>query len=422
MARPDPELAGKTAGTEQALATSGPALTPRPFDHTKLAAARLLAAGLQPFLAMALYALTPVPDDASPTFAVDERWRLFVNPAKLQEWTVPQVAGVLLHEVSHVVRDHAGRARTAMVTTAPAARLWNLAADAEINDDLRHARIELPERPVTPGRLGLPAHKVAEFYYARLAVEPVPPDLELDCGSGSHGHAGDDRYGTTALPAGMSDVEALLLRRRIAEAIVQLPANQHGSAPGGWTRWAQAYLRPQLDWRRLLGAKIRSSTAAVAGSADYSYAKPPRRQLPSVVLPSLRRPVPRVAIIVDTSGSVTDQHLRTAWTEVHGCVRALGIRRDMLTVYAADVDVHRITGGLTRQVALTGGGGTDMARAISEVSALRPRPDLVVVITDGLTRWPHRPAPAVIVVLLPARVEPPAPPEWAQVIRMSAQS
>jgi predicted metal-dependent peptidase len=420
--RPDPELAGTTAGSEQALAASGPLLSSRPFDHTKLAAARLRAAGLQPFLAMALYALTPVPDDASPTFAVDERWRLFVNPAKLREWTVPQVAGVLLHEVSHVVRDHAGRARTAMVTTEPAARLWNLAADAEINDDLRAERIELPEHPVTPGLLGLPAHKVAEFYYARLAADPDPPALDLDCGSGSHGYAGDDRYGLTALPAGMSDVEALLLRRRIAEAIVQLPASQHGSVAGGWTRWAQAYLRPQLDWRRLLGAKIKSSTAAVAGSADYSYARPPRRRLPQVVLPSLRRPVPRVAIIVDTSGSVTDRHLRTAWTEVHGCVRALGIRRDMLTVYAADVNVHRITGGLTRQVALTGGGGTNMARAIGQVAALRPRPDLVVVITDGLTPWPPRPVPAVIVVLLPTRAEPPAPPAWAQVIRMTTES
>jgi predicted metal-dependent peptidase len=371
---------------------------------------------------MALYALTAVPDDASPTFSVDERWRLFVNPAKLREWTVPEVAGVLLHEVSHVVRDHAGRARTAMVTSAPAARLWNIAADAEVNDDLCDAGIDLPEDPVTPDRLGLPAHKVAEFYYAQLTADPESPAPELDCGSGSHGHAGHDQYGVTALPAGLSDVEALLLRRRIAEAIIQVPANQRGSVAGGWTRWAHACLRPQLDWRRLLAAKIRSSTAAVAGSVDYSYAKPPRRRLPNVVLPSLRRPLPRVAIIVDTSGSVTDQHLRTAWTEVHGCVRALGIRRDMLTVYSADVEVHRITGGITRQVALTGGGGTDMARAIGDVAALHPHPDLVVVITDGLTPWPPRPVPAVIVVLLPTRVEPPAPPPWAQVIRVTAQS
>ena len=32
---------------------------PEPLDHTRLAAARLRAAELQPFLAVALYALTP---------------------------------------------------------------------------------------------------------------------------------------------------------------------------------------------------------------------------------------------------------------------------------------------------------------------------------------------------------------------------
>jgi len=407
------------AGPGRALATPAQVPGAEPFDHTKLAAARLRAATLQPFLAMALYALTPVPDKTTPTFSVDERWRLYVNPATLRQWTVPQVAGVLLHEVSHVVRDHAGRARTAMVADSQAARWWNLAADAEINDDLREARIELPEHPITPDRLGLPPFKVAEFYYARLAADPEPPAVEADCGTGSHGYPGDSGPGTTALPAGMSDVEALLLRRRIAQAIIHVPASLRGSVPGGWTRWADTCLRPQLDWRRLLAAKIRSSTAAVAGSADYSYAKPPRRRVPKVVLPSLRRPVPRVAVIIDTSGSVTDEHLRTAWTEVHGCVRALGIRRDMLTVYAADVEVHRIAGPLGRQVVLTGGGGTDMARAIGEVAARRPRPDLVVVITDGFTRWPPRPVPAVAVVLLPARVKPPVPPAWAEVIRMA---
>lgn len=67
-----------------------------------------------------------------------------------------------------------------------------------------------------------------------------------------------------------------------------------------------------------------------------------------------------------------------------GVLRALGVRRDRLTVYAADVAVHRVTGPLTRQVALTGG-GTDMARAIEEVTSRRPRLNLVVVITDRLT-------------------------------------
>jgi predicted metal-dependent peptidase len=390
-----------------------------PLDHMRLAAARLRAAEAQPFLAMALYALTAVADTSQPTFAVDERWRLYVNPQRLREWPVATLAGVLLHEVGHVVRDHAGRARTVAVAGEFARHLWNLAADAEINDDLIAADVSLPPNPVTPGLLGMPADKVAEFYYAGLTQAPAVPLDGPDCGPGCHGQG--DRGDSPLLPAGLSGAEALLLRRRVAEEITRIAAQRPGAVAGGWLRWANAALHPQLDWRRLLAAKVRSSAAAVSGATDYSYARPPRRRVPQIVLPSLRRPVPRVAVIVDTSGSVTDDLLTMAWTEVHGCLRSLGIRRDMLSVYAADVAVHRLTGPPRRQVALMGGGGTDMAVAIGTVLAARPMPDLVVVITDGLTPWPRaQPRREVVVALLPTAVPRPAPPSWAHVVEVVA--
>ena len=392
-----------------------------PLDYTRLAAARLRAAEAQPFLAMALYALTPVADASRPTFAVDERWRLYVNPQKLREWSIAQLAGVLLHEVGHVLRDHAGRARTIGVSDERSRHLWNVAADAEINDDLIAARIKLPPKPVTPRRLRMPRYKVAEFYFASLAQAPAAPGPlpDCDCGSGCHGHG--DTGDSPLLPPGLSGAEALLLRRRVAEEITRIAAQRAGAMTAGWQRWAEAVMRPQMDWRKLLTAKVRSSTAAVSGAADYSYARPSRRRVPRVVLPAMRRPVPRVALIVDTSGSVTDDLLAMAWTEVHGCLQSLGIRRDLLTVYAADVAAYLLTGPPRRQVNLMGGGGTDMAAAITTVLATRPAPDLVVVITDGLTPWP--PAPPrrdVIVALLPATAVRPAPPSWAHVVEISA--
>jgi predicted metal-dependent peptidase len=385
------------------------------IDQTRLAAARLCAAEAQPFLALALYALTPVADSGQPTFAVDERWRLYVNPEKLAEWSVHETAGVLLHEASHVIRDHAGRARTIRVAGERSRRLWNIAADAEINDDLLAAEITLPPVPVTPDALGKPPGKVAEFYYTGLAETPAAVPEVPDCGPGCHAQGdGKDQPG---IPAGLSAAEALLLRRRVAEQITRIAMQQPGTVGGGWLRWAEAALRPRLDWRKLLAAKIRSSAAAVSGAADYSYSRPPRRSVPRVVLPSLRRPVPRIALIVDTSGSVTGTLLNLAWTEVHGCLRGMGIRRDLLTVYAADVTVRRLSGPLRMRLPLPGGGGTDMARAIDAVLAARPTPDLVIVITDGLTPWPQeRPRRDVIVALLPTAIKRPAPPRWAHVV------
>jgi predicted metal-dependent peptidase len=366
---------------------------------------------------MALYALTAVADASQPTFAVDERWRLYVNPQKLREWSVLEVAGVLLHEVSHVVRDHAGRARTVAVTDELSCGLWNLAADAEINDDLLAAGVTLPSTPVTPGVLGLPPDRVAEFYYTGLGHAAALPDGAPDCGAGCHGLG--DSWTSPRLPAGLSDAEALLLRQRVAEELTRLAAQRPGAVAGGWLRWAESVMGPRLDWRRLLAAKMRSSAAAVSGAADYSYARPSRRRVQRVVLPSLQRPVPRVAVIVDTSGSVDDDLLGLAWAEVHGCLRSLGVRRDLLTVYAADTAVHRLTGPPRRQMSLIGGGGTDMAGAIGMVLTARPPPDLAVVITDGLTPWPVvRPCRDVIIALLPTAATRPAPPPWAHIVEV----
>jgi hypothetical protein len=44
-----------------------------------------------------------------------------------------------------------------------------------------------------------------------------------------------------------------------------------------------------------------------------------------------------------------------------------------------------------RDVRLLGGGGTDMGAGLTAAAALRPRPDLVIVLTDGHTPWPAAP-------------------------------
>lgn len=394
-----------------------------PADRTRLAAARLRAVDMQPFLAQALYAMVPVRDSGRGTFAVDGRWRLYVDPGPLQTWTIEECAGVLLHEVAHLVRDHAGRARSLGVGSSTADR-WNLAADAEINDDLLADDARLPGEPVTPRRLGASAGRAAEFYFH--AIETIsdgqPPDVTADdCGSGCHGiddgeETGD---GDGVLPRGVGEPESLLIRHRVAQAIADAAGQGQGQGAGadGWRRWAEAVLAPRVDWRRLLGGAVRRSTAAVAGRVDYSYRHPSRRRQRGVVLPSMHRPLPRVAVVIDTSGSVSDAQLGLAWSEVHGCLRSIGVRRDLLRVYAADTEVHRIDTRRLRSAMLVGGGGTDMRRGIQAALDDTPRPDVIVVITDGLTPWPsRRPAARVVIALLESAGQPPSTPDWATVV------
>ena len=44
-----------------------------------------------------------------------------------------------------------------------------------------------------------------------------------------------------------------------------------------------------------------------------------------------------------------------------------------------------------REISLVGGGGTDLIPGIETLAAQRPRPDLIVILTDGDTPWADDP-------------------------------
>jgi len=378
-----------------------------------------------------------IAEPGSGTVSVDQNWRLRADPELTAAWTAAQLGSVLIHHVCHLLRTHGERAQAAGVGDDEA-RTWVRAADAEINDDLVPAGLDLPGRPVLPEDLGAGDGLLAEQYFEGIRRGRRPPagargggwaddqarsgqseaggtaGAWLDCGSGADGVP---RPGEG--PGGLAGWQADLLRRQVAQDVIA-HGKQAGTVPAGLLRWAEEILHPKVDWRRLLAAELRRAVAQVAGAVDYSYRRPSRRSAVAgdVVLPALRRPVPEVAVVCDTSGSMTEDLLAMVLAEVEGLLRALGLARQV-RVLACDTAVapaQRVTSA--RQVQLIGGGGTNMGAGIAAAAALRPRPAVTVVLTDGHTPWPSR-APKgtrVVVGLLGARA-PDAPP-WARAVRV----
>ena len=99
------------------------------------------------YFAPALFSLIPVKTDLIASMAVDTRWRLYYNEAWINAHSVEENAAVLIHEVSHLLREHDARKHAAAVTNAT---LWNTAADCEINDDLLAEGLPLPDNPPAP--------------------------------------------------------------------------------------------------------------------------------------------------------------------------------------------------------------------------------------------------------------------------------
>jgi len=221
--------------------------------------------------------------------------------------------------------------------------------------------------------------------------------MQHDCGSGCDGAPRPwDSEGSS-----VSTTHRRLIDRQVAHEIHRRHEGR-GDVPAGWVRWADQVLEPTVDWRRALAAAVRRGLADVAGRVDFTYRKPSRRSAssPDVVLPSLRQPQPKVAMVIDTSGSMADHMLGQCLAEVGGVLAGLGVARHQLRVLCCDAeayDAQRVMAA--RDVTLLGGGGTDMGAGLHAAAALRPRPDLVIVLTDGMTPWPATPPRGIEVVV-----------------------
>ncbi|MFF9244151.1 VWA-like domain-containing protein [Streptomyces sp. NPDC014776] len=400
------------------------------LDREKLLAARLHAVKVRPYLADALFALHVVEDPSVPTMAVDAYWRCYVSPAFVARTPVEELAGVWVHEVSHLLRDHHGRGeRYAREHDehGPGERLRrNIAADFEINDDIYDEGLPRPAGAVLPSLLRLPDELLMEEYLRMASMSSLTAELAwLDCGSGADGQERPWELGADGAH-GLSRQQRDAVRFRVAEGI----KGKAGDAPQGWRRWADAAFHPPQPWRQLLGAAIRSAAGAPGAGENHSYRRPSRRSVsvPGVVLPSLRRTPPRVCVVIDTSGSVSDAELGSALLEVAAISRAVGGRRDLVSVLSCDA-AARIAVPICRaeNIELIGGGGTDLRAGFDKALRSRPRPDVVVALTDGQTPWPSEQPPCRTVVGLfprPSRpvheddteYVPDKPPAWARVV------
>ena len=378
-----------------------------PDDARFFAAARLRAARLQPYLASAVFSLLPVASPGHGTFSVDRRWRVYVDMKKAREWGVEATAGVILHEAHHVIRDHHARAVRCGGDDLDH-HLWNLAADAAINDDLVADGVPLPSC-VLPDSLELPARGFEETYYRQLHVKYRK--LDNRCGSGAGGTPHDIEHDDDDTEA-VDDVDAAAIRRGVAHDITAAVAAGQVVSPR-LARWADELLTPEVPWRTLLRAALGRSIRSATGRRHPTWHRPDRRadSHPDVLAPGGERHRPHVAVVADTSASMSQTLLDTVVTEIDSLLHQCGASPLAVVVCdssAAPVQMVRRVGSLT----LTGGGGTDMRIGIDAAAALRPRPHVIAVLTDGLTPWPRR-APAgiaLVAVVLGSEVDLPSGP------------
>jgi len=360
------------------------------------------------------------------TMGVTDRMVGLFDPAAVMEWSIDEVAGGLVHELLHPTNDHHAR----RLGRDPFR--WNCACDRAINPMVIDAGFALPKGHLLPEQIGQPAGQPAESYYLHEPESPPGSPSQAAGGPGEPGGKGQEQ-GRAGPPytlgaghcgsgagnpfpnepeeadkIGRSDVDIARVRRQIAESIREAAAKSSkgvGSVPGSWQVWANVLLTPaKVPWQTELARTIRATATYRPGAVEQTWHHASRRQAGigygpgKPRLPALHWPRPQVAVAIDSSGSMGTDEFKLLMPEVDGVLRAIGANVDLLVCDAEVQNLRPVRKVADVAALLKGGGGTDFRPIFDALTQRRPRPEIVIVMTDG---W--GPAPA-------------EPPAWTRVI------
>jgi len=370
------------------------------------------------WFAPALYKTKIILTEQVKVAAIDTNYNIYFNPTAvgtIQEYStdladaMAQLGFLWIHEIAHVLRCHAERSEEIRAN----AKLWNIAADLEINDGAWKG-LTMPKAipGLLPTNFELPNGKVAEWYYHLLLKnkdsqqkilkacqgdEENPSENKKntwDEGSGVHGESRP--WETTEEQQQLHGIDKQLIEREVAQKMKE--HRKHiGNFPGSWDRWVEEILSSKKDWKRLLQHRMSTAIATGIGlRVDYSFARPSRRQsvYHPVITPSFSGDRSgRIAVVVDTSASMGGEELGQSVAEV---CKVLEDFKLPVTVIPCDAKAYEPIilnrpSDRFKVKQLKGGGGTNMVAGIAAALALKPTPDAVLVLTDGYTPYPLSP-------------------------------
>ena len=200
-----------------------------------------------------------------------------------------------------------------------------------------------------------------------------------------------------------------------------------GKGAGGHRRWAEDILIPPVDPAAKLLNLVRRYCDLTVGMGDRSYRRPSRRGGdPRMALPSNVAPLPRITVIVDTSGSMNSDDLGLALGMIRKVLNSFRIR-DGIKVVTGDAkgQTKQLCLSNPRSIELTGGGGTDMAAIVAEVLKDRPQTQMILVCTDGWTPWPaENPGIPVVACISRKLADLPhcyKPPKWIVTLELKRE-
>jgi predicted metal-dependent peptidase len=350
----------------------------------------------QPFFGQLLTKLRIERDETGqsvPTLAVSHD-TLYWHPPYFEKLSDDEGIAAITHEVLHAVMAHVVDIDMyAQSMIGPDGKAfdpdkYNEACDYVVNDVIKQNKIGA----LNPNWYWDPAYPhtmtPAEIY-AALPHRPRQNNQPNKAGqSGQDTHisqgAAQANGNTGITPADVQSAAAT--------------AKAMGALPVGMDRIIQEVTKPRHSpWAMLRAAMLE----AFRGTERSTWRRLNRHMLPrGVIMPGRTGfATNRVGVVVDTSGSISDELLQLFGGHMAAILTDAKPRE--IKVYWTDAEVHRVdtikTGQQLKKILqgkIPGGGGTDMPEGIK--AAVDDKCDSIAVLTDGYTPFGNAPKRPVV--------------------------
>ena len=327
-------------------------------------------------------------DEWCGTAATDGR-NFYYNSRFIEMLRPKEVEFLFGHEVLHCVYDHFGRCGDRIP------KVFNIANDFCVNADLKKHRV---------GEFITTVPCLYDAKYEGWVSEQVYDDLMKNAkkisldelaeklldehmdgedgeGEGDGDEEGQDGKGRPRL----SKAERDQIRDEIKEAVLSAAQNCNaGDLPGNVRRMIQELTEPKMNWRELLRQQLESSV-----KSDFTWMRTSRRGWHmDAILPGMNRdPAIDICVMLDASGSISEDMLRDFMSEVGGIMEQFTNYR--IHVATFDTTVYNAQDSTSDNLEdisdyeISGGGGTDFECMFSYLKEAEIEPKRLVVFTDG---------------------------------------
>lgn len=392
-------------------------------------------------------------DENCETAATDGH-RIFFGPKFLDELSDSELDFIMMHEVLHVVLQHCMRQGDCD------SEQFNIACDIVVNSNILLSN-NMNRNSIKLKKYGESMHiapdgkegyeYTAEQVYAMLPPPPKnrKPKPAL---TGTQGGAGDDdekenpkgstpgrakqiqgkktnapavwddhsRWGEYEEDDTLRDVWVKRFEDACEAISILDPSNQRGILPLFAERLLKELRKPQTDWRTVLNDFIQEEVV------DYSFTPPDRRfDESSFFLPDFNDKdvlAKDILFMIDTSGSMSDDMITAAYSEVKGAIDQFGGKLEGWLGFfdAAIIEPKRFTSpDEFKIIKPAGGGGTDFQIILEYVHKhMQDKlPTSIIILTDGYAPFPEEELAGGIPVLWLLNNKNVDPP-WGKIARI----